>query len=47
MEGLDAPLDVAAMEGLDLGGKRMATGGLAHASVANGQPTRAALRRLD
>jgi len=25
----------------------MATGGFAHASVANGQPIRAALRRLD
>ena len=32
---------------VDLSEQRMATGGLAHASVANGQPIRAALRRLD
>ena len=32
---------------LDLSGLRMATGSFAHASVAIGQPIRAARRRLD
>jgi len=39
-------VDVPAMEGLGPG-QCMVTWGLSHASVANGQPIRAALRRVD
>ena len=39
--------DVRSMERLDLSELRMTTGSFAQASVANGQPIRAARRRLD